>query len=120
MSDFHKSLLKYKKMFWEKGIIHYEDVLAFAWEILNSSKEILRIIRSKFPYFFIDEFQDTNPVQTEIIKLIAEKETVMEVIGDKAQSIYEFQGADVKQFDNFVLPEMVFYKWKITIEVLKV
>jgi DNA helicase-2/ATP-dependent DNA helicase PcrA len=109
-SDFHNSLLKYKKMFWEKGIIHYEDVLAFAWEILNSSKEILRIIRSKFPYFFIDEFQDTNPVQTKIIKLIAEKETMVGVIGDKAQSIYEFQGADVKQFDNFHLPGMVSYK----------
>ncbi|GFZ94132.1 DNA helicase [Paenibacillus marchantiophytorum] len=109
-SDFHKSLLKYKKMFWEKGIIHYDDVLAFAWEILNSSKETLRIIRSKFPYFFIDEFQDTNPVQTEIIKLIAEKETIVGVIGDKAQSIYEFQGADVKQFDNYILSGMVSYK----------
>ncbi|MEF2967402.1 ATP-dependent helicase [Paenibacillus sp. M1] len=109
-SDFHKSLLKYKKMFWEKGIIHYEDVLAFAWEILNSSTETLRIIRSKFPYFFIDEFQDTNPIQAKIVKLIAEKEIVVGVIGDKAQSIYEFQGADVKQFDNFTLPEMVLYK----------
>ncbi|MFF2528835.1 UvrD-helicase domain-containing protein [Brevibacillus sp. NPDC058079] len=109
-SDFHKSLLKYKKMFWAKGIIHYEDVLAFSWEILNSFTEVLRIIRSKFPYFFIDEFQDTNPIQTEIIKLIAEKETVVGVIGDKAQSIYEFQGADVKQFDDFVLQEMVIYK----------
>jgi DNA helicase-2/ATP-dependent DNA helicase PcrA len=109
-SDFHKSLLKYKKMFWERGIIHYDDVLAFAWDILNSSKDILRIIRSKFPYFFIDEFQDTNPVQAEIIKLIAGTETIVGVIGDKAQSIYEFQGADVEQFNNFILPRMVSYK----------
>ncbi|WP_245849959.1 ATP-dependent helicase [Shouchella clausii] len=109
-SDFHRSLMKYKKMFWEKGIIHYEDVLAFAWEILNFSEETLRVIRSKFPYFFIDEFQDTNPIQTEIIKLIAKKETIVGVIGDKAQSIYEFQGADVKQFNNFKLQGMINYK----------
>ncbi|MBP1970762.1 DNA helicase-2/ATP-dependent DNA helicase PcrA [Virgibacillus natechei] len=107
--DYHNSLFKYKQFFWEKGIIHYEDVLAFAWEILNSSDKALRIIRSKFPYFFIDEFQDTNPIQTEIIKLIAEKETTVGVIGDKAQSIYEFQGADVKQFNNFHLPGMFSY-----------
>jgi DNA helicase-2/ATP-dependent DNA helicase PcrA len=106
-NDYHKSILKYKKLFWEKGIIHYEDVLAFAWEILNSSSETLRIIRSKFPYFFIDEFQDTNPIQTELIKLVAKKETILGVIGDIAQSIYEFQGADVKQFNNFMLPGMV-------------
>lgn len=109
-SDYHRSLLKYKKMFWEKGIIHYEDILAFAWEILNISEDTLRVIRSKFPYFFIDEFQDTNPIQTEIIKLIAKKETIVGVIGDKAQSIYEFQGADVKQFNDFVLPGMLTFK----------
>ncbi|MDU5145427.1 MAG: ATP-dependent helicase [Paenibacillus dendritiformis] len=108
--DNHDRLLKYKKFFWEKGIIHYEDVLAFSWEILKVSEDILRIIRSKFPYFFIDEFQDTNPIQTEIIKLIASKETTVGVIGDKAQSIYEFQGADVKQFNEFVLPQINQYK----------
>lgn len=108
--NFHQSLLKYKKMFWNKGIIHYDDVLAFSWEILNSYKFILRVLRSKFPYFFIDEFQDTNPIQTEIIKIIAKKETIVGVIGDRAQSIYEFHGADVKQFNDFKLDDMIFYK----------
>ncbi|CEH28366.1 hypothetical protein AM501_24870 [Aneurinibacillus migulanus] len=107
---YHKSLLKYKKFFWEKGIIHYEDILAFSWEILKSFEEVLRIIRSKFPYFFIDEFQDTNPIQTNIIKLIAQNETIIGVIGDKAQSIYEFQGADVKQFNDFSLPNISLYR----------
>ncbi|WP_103107534.1 UvrD-helicase domain-containing protein [Brevibacillus reuszeri] len=109
-SDHHNRLLKYKGFFWEKGIIHYEDVLSFAWEILNKFPDTCRIIRSKFPYFFIDEFQDTNPVQTEIIKLIASKEVIAGVIGDKAQSIYEFQGADVKQFNDFMLPGIISYK----------
>lgn len=108
--DNHQRFLKYKKFFWEKGRIHYEDVLAFSWEILNISEDVLRVIRSKFPYFFIDEFQDTNPIQTEIIKLVANKETIVGIIGDKAQSIYDFQGADVKQFNDFILPQMSQYK----------
>lgn len=108
--DYHSSLLKYKKYFWEKGLVHHEDVLAFAWEIIKSSKEVLRVIRSKFPYFFIDEFQDTNPIQTEILKLIGENETIVGVIGDSAQSIYEFQGASVSQFTNFKLTGILDFK----------
>jgi DNA helicase-2/ATP-dependent DNA helicase PcrA len=108
--NYHSSLLKYKKFFWEKGIVHHEDVLAFSWEIVNSSDGILRVLRSKFPYFFVDEFQDTNPIQAEIIKLIGQKETVVGVVGDAAQSIYGFQGADVKQFNGFELPNMASYK----------
>jgi DNA helicase-2/ATP-dependent DNA helicase PcrA len=108
--DNHERFLKYKKFFWEKGRIHYDDILAFSWEILNTSVDVLRIIRSKFPYFFIDEFQDTNPIQSEIIKLISCKETIIGVIGDKAQSIFEFQGANVKQFNDFVLPQICHYK----------
>lgn len=108
--DYHSSLLKYKTFFWEKGIIHHEDVLAFSWEIVNSSEGILRVLRSKFPYFFVDEFQDTNPIQAAIIKLIGQKETIVGVVGDAAQSIYGFQGADVKQFKDFELPDMAKYK----------
>ncbi|WP_026298470.1 UvrD-helicase domain-containing protein [Cohnella laeviribosi] len=108
--DYNKSLFEYKKKFWEKGVIHYDDVLAFSWELLNAYPEILRIVRAKFPYLFIDEFQDTSPLQTEIIKLIAQKEVIIGVIGDKAQSIYEFNGADVKQFETFSLNNMSDYQ----------
>ncbi|MFW6009107.1 MAG: UvrD-helicase domain-containing protein, partial [archaeon] len=58
----------------------------------------------------IDEFQDTNPVQTEIIKLLAKKETVIGVIGDTAQSIFSFTGASVESFINFDLQGMILYK----------
>jgi len=108
--DYNKSLFEYKKKFWEKGYIHYDDVLAFSWELLNTYPEILRIVRAKFPYMFIDEFQDTSPLQTEIIKLIAQQEVIVGVIGDKAQSIYEFNGADVKQFETFYLNNMDIYQ----------
>lgn len=123
-NKFHKSLLKYKSFFWEKGIMHYDDILAFAWEIINTNKKVLRVLRAKFPYFFIDEFQDTSPIQTEIIKKIAKKETIIGVIGDPAQSIYGFQGADIQCFINFTLPEINNYKiennYRSTEQIIKV
>ena len=104
--QYHNSLLKYKTAFWEKGIMHYDDILAFAWEIVNLDSSVLRILRAKFPYFFIDEFQDTSPIQSEILKLIADEETIVGVIGDEAQSIYSFQGASMQQFNDFTLPNI--------------
>ena len=103
---YHKSLLKYKTFFWKKGIIHYDDILSFAWEVINSDSNVERILRAKFPYFFIDEFQDTSPIQAEILKKIAEAETIVGVIGDEAQSIYSFQGASMQQFSDFTLSSM--------------
>ncbi len=54
---------------------------------------------------FIDEYQDTNPIQSYIVNEIRKKDTVVGVIGDKAQSIYKFQGADPSLFDSFEVNE---------------
>jgi DNA helicase-2/ATP-dependent DNA helicase PcrA len=104
------SLITYKRIFWERNQLHHDDILYFSFTLMRRYPDILRVMRCKFPYFFVDEFQDTNPIQTEIIKMLAEKETIVGVIGDKAQSIYAFQGADVKQFEEFELPNIITYK----------
>ena len=118
------SLIEYKKMFWERSWLHHDDILYFSLELIRRHPEILRILRCKFPYFFIDEFQDTNPIQTKIIKMVGERETVVGVIGDRNQSIYGFQGANVKQFEEFELPNLVTYKiennYRSTEEILTV
>ena len=67
--------------------------------------EILRFIRSKFPYVFIDEFQDTHPLQTAIIKEIAKEKTIIGAIGNPAQSIFVFFGAKRSDFLDFKLDE---------------
>jgi len=105
-----ETYLVYKKICWSKGILHHDDILYFSWLLLEKYPSILEILRAKFPYIFVDEFQDTNPIQAAILKKIAEKESVIGVIGDKAQSIYKFQGADVTQFVNFKLNGMIEYK----------
>ena len=104
------SYLEYKKMTWRKGIIHHDDVLFFSYQLIKKYPFIIQVLQSKFPYFFVDEFQDTNPIQVEILRLIGEKETVVGIIGDEAQSIYGFQGAEPKQFHSFMLPNIEDYE----------
>lgn len=95
------NLLSLKNFYWREGILDHNDVLYFSYILIEKYPFILDIIRSKYPYIFIDEYQDTNSIQSYIINEIKKKETVVGVIGDKAQSIYSFQNADVSLFDNF-------------------
>ena len=94
-------LIDLKKIYWRKGKIDHNDVLFFSVILINKYPFILEVLRAKFPYIFLDEYQDTSLVQAYIVSKIKEKETVIGVIGDKAQSIYSFQGANPKLFDNF-------------------
>jgi DNA helicase-2/ATP-dependent DNA helicase PcrA len=90
-----------KKIYWRKGKLDHNDILFFSYTLIDRYPFLLDILRAKFPYMFIDEYQDTNPVQSLILDAIRKKETVVGVIGDKAQSIYAFQGAEPSLFDLF-------------------
>lgn len=103
------SYLEYKKMMWAKGLIHHDDVLFFSIQITNKFPFVLNVLNAKFPYIFIDEFQDSNPIQVEIFRKLGNLDSIIGVIGDVAQSIYKFQGADYTQFQTFSLPEMKEY-----------
>lgn len=94
-------LIDLKKIYWKTGKIHHDDVLFFSVILIEKYPFILEVLRAKFPYIFIDEYQDTSPVQAHIVDKIKEKETIVGVIGDKAQSIFSFQGADPTLFSNF-------------------
>ena len=79
----------------------HDEVLYFGYRILETNPTALYAIRVKFPFIFVDEFQDTNPIQTLLIKLIGQRSTIVGVIGDIAQSIYSFQGARPTDFGTF-------------------
>lgn len=104
------SLIEYKKICWKKSLISHDDILFLSYKILKANQRILDILRAKFPYIFIDEFQDTSPIQSDILKMIGEKETVIGVIGDCGQSIFSFQGADVQKFVEFNVNDGKLYK----------
>ncbi|WP_008316216.1 UvrD-helicase domain-containing protein [Leptolyngbya sp. PCC 6406] len=105
-----EKLINYKKQYWRAGIIHHDDVLFFSFELIKRYPFILTVLRAKFPYFFVDEFQDTNPIQTKILEQIGQEETIVGIIGDKAQSIYNFQGADPLQLSLFTLEGIAEYQ----------
>ena len=100
----------YKSKYWKDGIMHHEDVLYFSYLILMRSPRILEFIRARFPYIFIDEFQDTTEVQTWLIKKITAEDTKVGVVGDTAQSIYKFAGAKRSDFVNLKQGNISEYK----------
>ncbi|MCU7837176.1 MAG: UvrD-helicase domain-containing protein [gamma proteobacterium symbiont of Taylorina sp.] len=103
------SYFEYKKMTWEKGVIHHDDVLFFSYQIIKKFPFVSKILLAKFPYLVIDEFQDSNPIQVEIFKTLGLEGILIGIIGDPAQSIYKFQGADSTQFDTFSLSQIKKY-----------
>lgn len=111
-------LIDLKKMMWRNGRIHHDDVLFFSFQIIKKFPFVLKCLIAKFPYFIIDEFQDTSPIQTHILEEIGKAGGVVGVIGDPAQSIFGFQGADVSNFKSFALSGIVEYtlsqNWRST------
>lgn len=97
-----RHVMPLKKYIWSvvRKLTH-DEILYFGYRILESNPTALYAIRVKFPFVFVDEFQDTSPLQTLLIKLIGQKSTVVGVVGDVAQSIYSFQGARPTHFKNF-------------------
>ncbi len=97
-------LATYKAHYWKCGIIDHDDVLYFSHRILKENPTVVAFLSDRFPYLFVDEFQDTNPVQTQVVSWLAEYGTVVGVIGDPEQAIFGFQGARRKDFEQFGLP----------------
>lgn len=100
----------FKMLHWNRGLLHHSDVLFFTYIIIEKYPFVLNVLRAKFPYFFVDEFQDSNPIQVEILRKIGQEETVVGIIGDKAQSIFGFQGAEPNQLDDFALDGLKDYE----------
>lgn len=100
---FNDEPINFKKIYWRSGTLHHEDVLFFSFKIIEKYPYVLDVLRSKFPYFFVDEFQDSNPIQVDLLRQIGERETIIGIIGDKAQSIFQFQDVNPEQFSDFHL-----------------
>lgn len=96
-------LLAYKQQYWREGTIDHEDVLYFAYRILHEFPMLRRFLSDRFPYLFIDEFQDTLPVQAQLVRWLADAGTVIGVIGDPEQAIFSFVDASPTHFHDFAL-----------------
>lgn len=97
-------LATYKAYYWKQGIIDHDDVLYISHRILEENPVLVKFMGDRFPYLFVDEFQDTSPVQTQVVTWLAGCGAVVGVIGDPEQSIFGFQGARRDDFEQFGLP----------------
>jgi DNA helicase II / ATP-dependent DNA helicase PcrA len=77
----------------ENNWIDFDDVLVVAHQLLRNNLQLLQNLQQRFQYIMVDEFQDTNPLQYELLKLIASPQNHLCVVGDDDQTIYAFQGA---------------------------
>ena len=88
----------------------FDDILYFSHILLSRYPNIYTLIKARYPYIFVDEFQDTVPFVIDFLSQLGNERVIVGVVGDKAQSIYDFLGATVQQFDNFTVPEMQEYE----------
>ena len=91
----------YRDLCKKLGVCDYDDLILEALYELRSSQHKQSNLRGKYPYLLVDEFQDLNPVQYELLKIMAgNRAEGLFVIGDPYQSIYGFRGADGRVFER--------------------
>ena len=86
----------YAKRCFKNGAMDFDDLLLQFYLILKNHPDALHKYQHKFSHILIDEYQDTNPAQYEIIKLLGAMHENVCVVGDDAQSIYAFRGATIE------------------------
>ncbi|MCX6317570.1 MAG: UvrD-helicase domain-containing protein [Bacteroidetes bacterium] len=91
----------YVKKCFKNGAMDFDDLLLKFYELLKNVPEALSKYQHKFKYILIDEYQDTNPAQYEVIKLLGAMHENVCVVGDDAQSIYSFRGATIENILQF-------------------
>ncbi|MBQ2712921.1 MAG: UvrD-helicase domain-containing protein, partial [Clostridia bacterium] len=90
----------------------FDDLLTLTLKLLSESKEVLQELQQRFRYIHVDEFQDTNRVQYDIVRLLAGGHGNIFAVGDDDQSIYAFRGAVVEHMYSFQkdFPDVTVYK----------
>lgn len=91
----------YEKWKKENYKIDFDDVLQIAYQMLHQKPALLAALQNRFLYVMVDEFQDTNMLQYELVKMIAEPHRNLMIVGDDDQTIYSFNGARNEFILNF-------------------
>ena len=89
---------KYKR---QKSLLDYDDLLVFLKNLLSRHEDVRASLSAKYKYIMVDEYQDTNKLQAHIACLLAAGHANIMVVGDDAQSIYSFRGANFKNIIDF-------------------
>ncbi|NOY13535.1 MAG: UvrD-helicase domain-containing protein [Deltaproteobacteria bacterium] len=92
---------RYQKELKAYNAVDFDDLLVLTVKLLEKNPDLLEHYQQLFRYQMVDEYQDTNPVQYRLLKLLAGGHGNLCVVGDDDQSIYGFRGADVETILNF-------------------
>lgn len=90
---FRKIYGDYDRCLKQHRLIDFDDMLTYTYELFSQRKDILLAWQKKYRYILIDEFQDINPIQWDIMKMLAAREQNLFIVGDDDQSIYRFRGS---------------------------
>ena len=91
----------YRKKKRKINSMDFDDLLVLTLKLLQRNEDLLRLYRKRFRYILVDEYQDTNHVQCELIDLLMGEGQSLMVVGDDAQSIYSWRGADMGNILGF-------------------
>lgn len=91
----------YQDLLKREGKIDFEDQVMLVVELFRRRPSILEEFQNKYKYILVDEFQDTNYIQFELLKLLAARHRNLTVVGDDDQSIFRFRGASLANILNF-------------------
>lgn len=92
---------RYYKRLKQTNAMDFDDLLVKPVELFEEHPDVLEKYQDKFRFILIDEYQDTNRAQYKVTSLLAKKYKNLCVVGDDAQSIYSFRGADISNILNF-------------------
>lgn len=101
VSDFEKIKVEYDEKKQKTNNLDYDDLLLRWVDLLKNSTAVRERLAQQFRYCLVDEYQDTNRIQHEIIKILSSHHKNLLVVGDDAQSIYSFRAAEIKNILDF-------------------
>lgn len=90
---FKQLFLGYEEQLRKRRLLDFDDMLVMCYQLFKERPDILSAWQNKYKYILIDEFQDINRIQYEIVRMLAEPENNLFIVGDDDQSIYRFRGA---------------------------
>lgn len=99
--DFQSIAGEYTRFKQNHALMDYDDLLFRFEELLRSDPSLLEELRARYQHIMVDEYQDTNKVQARLVRLLSGESGDVVAVGDDAQSIYAFRGADVANILDF-------------------
>ena len=97
----HEAYVLYQKRLKDANAMDFDDLLMHAVSLFSKHPDILRLYQERFRYIHVDEYQDVNTAQYALTRMLAELRRNIAVVGDDAQAIYSFRGADYRNILNF-------------------